>query len=131
MRHLQKLHTRYESKGLVILGFNFADDKQIALEFLRENEATFPTILDSSDAATKIAFQDYRASGVPVNYVIDREGKVVDAWYGYEKGHPRAKAALAKAGLDMKASPKPSTKEKSSAIDRIFQALGAAAEEED
>ena len=38
-------------------------------------------------------------SGVPMNYIIDRDGKVVDAWYGYEKGHPRAKAALEKAGI--------------------------------
>jgi hypothetical protein len=36
---------------------------------------------------------------VPLNYVIDREGKVVDAWYGYEKGHKRALAALEKAGF--------------------------------
>jgi hypothetical protein len=48
MRHLQTLHTKYSSKGLVILGFNCADDKKIAVEFLGENGATFPTILDSS-----------------------------------------------------------------------------------
>jgi peroxiredoxin len=83
----------------VILGFNCSDDKKIALEFLSENGATFPTILDSSDAATKVSWSDYKGSGVPLNYIIDKEGKVVDAWYGYEEGHPRALAALKKAGL--------------------------------
>ena len=48
MRHLQKLHEKYSGKNLVILGFNCSDDKKIALEFLGENGATFPTILDSS-----------------------------------------------------------------------------------
>jgi hypothetical protein len=38
-------------------------------------------------------------SGVPLNYIIDAQGKVVDAWYGYQEGHPRALAALKKAGL--------------------------------
>jgi peroxiredoxin len=102
MCHLQELHNQFRDKGLVILGFNSADDKQIALEFMAENGATFPTILDSSDEAMKVGFQDYRGSGVPLNYVIDREGKVVDAWYGYEKGHPRAMAALEKTGGRLK-----------------------------
>jgi peroxiredoxin len=99
MRHLQKLHEKYGGQGLVILGFNCSDDKKIAIEFLRENHATFPTILDSSDAAIKAQFHDYKASGVPLNYVIDRQGKIVDVWYGYEEGHARALAALKKAGL--------------------------------
>ena len=99
MRHLQKLHEKYNGKSLVILGFNCSDDKKIALEFLGENGATFPTILDSSEAAVKVGFSDYKGSGVPLNYIIDPQGKVVDTWYGYEEGHPRALAALKKAGL--------------------------------
>jgi len=98
MRHLQQLHEKYGAKGLVILGFNCSDDKKIALEFLRENGATFPTILDSSDVGTKVGFSDYKMSGVPLNYVIDKQGKVLDTWYGYEEGHKRALAALEKGG---------------------------------
>jgi thiol-disulfide isomerase/thioredoxin len=102
MCHLQKLHEQYRGKGLVILGFNCSDDKQIALEFLRANKATFPTILDASEAATKVGFSDYKMTGVPLNYILDRQGKVVDTWYGYEEGHKRARAALKKAGLELK-----------------------------
>jgi peroxiredoxin len=96
MRHLQRLHEKYEDKGLVILGFNCADDKQIAMDFMRENSATFPNVLDSSDAAVKVGFEGYRMSGVPLNYIIDKEGKIVDAWYGYEEGHKRALTVLEK-----------------------------------
>ena len=86
---------------MVILGFNCSDDKKIALEFMRENSATFPNILDSSTAATKVGFEGYKMSGVPLNYIINGEGKVVDTWYGYEEGHKRALAALEKAGLKL------------------------------
>ncbi len=100
MQYLQKLHEKYSDKGLVILGIiDFADDKKIALEFLHENGVTFPTSLDASDAAKRTVFRDYRMMGTLLNYIIDRQGKVVDAWYGYEEDHARALAALEKAGL--------------------------------
>jgi len=101
MCHLQAHYEKYKDKGMVILGFNCADDKQIALDFMRANSATFPTILDSSEAAIKVGFNAYKMSGVPLNYVIDKEGKIVDAWYGYEEGHKRALEALEKAGLEL------------------------------
>lgn len=99
MRHLQTLSEKYRDKGLVILGFNCSDDKQIALDFMKENSATFPNVLDSSDDAIRIGFEGYKMSGVPLNYIIDRQGKVVDAWYGYEKEHKRAIEALEKSGV--------------------------------
>jgi peroxiredoxin len=71
------------------------------LEFKKENSATFPNVLDSSATAGSIYFDKYKGSGVPLNYIIDGQGKVVDAWYGYEKGHKRALAALEKAGLKL------------------------------
>ena len=101
MCHLQKHYEKYKDKGLVILGFNCADDKQLALNFIRDNSATFPNVLDSSDAAVKVGFSGYKMSGVPLNYFIDKDGIIVDGWYGYEKGHKRALAALEKAGLNL------------------------------
>ncbi len=98
MVHLQELHEKYRDTGLAILGFNCSDDRQIALDFLKENGATFPNVLDPSDAANKISW-DYRASGVPLNYMIDRAGKVAQAWYGYEEGHKRAVGLLEKLGV--------------------------------
>ena len=99
IRHLQKFHDRYAGRGLVILGLNADDSKQIALELLRKDSVTFPNIIDSSEAGQRTCFRDYRSSGVPLSYIIDREGKIVDAWYGYEEGHPRALRALGKLGV--------------------------------
>ena len=85
MRHLQEQYVKYRDKGLVVLGINCSDDRKIALDFLAENLATFPNILDTSPAAVKTCLQDYQtggSSGVPLSYIIDRKGKVVAAWYG-------------------------------------------------
>ena len=103
MCHLQKLHEKYKDKDVVILGFNFSDNKKIAMDFLKDNSATFPNILDTSKAAVKTGFDAYKTQGVPLNYIIDRQGKIVDAWYGYEEGHKRAMEALAKAGVKLEA----------------------------
>ncbi len=101
MRHLQKLYEKYKDRDLVILGLNCSDNRKIALDFLRDNSATFPNILDTSRTGRKVAYDSYKATGVPLNYIIDREGKIVDAWYGYEEGHKRAIAALEKAGMKL------------------------------
>jgi peroxiredoxin len=85
MRHLQEMYLKYRDKGLVVLGINCSDDRKIALGFLAENSATFPNILDTSPAAIKTCLEEYQtgdSSGVPLSYIIDREGKVAAAWYG-------------------------------------------------
>jgi peroxiredoxin len=84
----------------VILGVNNADDKEIAAAFLKEIHITYPNLLDNSVEAIS-AMEHYETlkgmTAVPFSYVIDRTGKVVDAWYGFEPG--RAEKALKKAGL--------------------------------
>ncbi len=85
---------------MVILGVNLADTKGITRALLRENGVTFPNIRDGTRVAYKVFDKGYKGlDAVPLHYIIDREGKVVDAWYGYEEGHKRALAALAKAGV--------------------------------
>jgi peroxiredoxin len=104
MCHLQELYAKYRDKGLVVLGFNASDDKKIALEMMRDNGVTFPNILDSSKAAIDVCFRKYQGdygSAVPMSYIIDREGKVVAAWYGYHEGEPKAIAALRKTGGEL------------------------------
>jgi len=85
---------------LVVLGVNTADDRNIALEHLKANQVTFLNVLDTSEAAHRAMMQYETLGGmsaVPMTYLIDREGKVVEAWYGYEKG--RAEKAIKKLGL--------------------------------
>jgi peroxiredoxin len=91
----------YKGKGLVVLGVNNADDRKIALDYLKENQVTFPNVLDSSEAAIRamMQYETLGMSAVPMTYVIDREGKVVMAWYGFEKDEAEIGKALKKLGL--------------------------------
>lgn len=96
------MHAKYKDKGLLVLGINCSDDKTIALEFLKENSATFPNILDTSEAALRTCFDDYQTLGgmsaVPLSYIIDREGKIVAGWYGkHDEG--KVHEVLGKLGL--------------------------------
>jgi len=88
--HLQKLQDKHRPDGLVVLGFNCADDLGPAAEFLREAAITFPTVVDTSAAAQEIFYRAYQnargQSALPLNYLIDRRGAVVVGWYGYKKG---------------------------------------------
>lgn len=83
----------------MVLGFDSADKREIALELIRKLNLTFPCILDSSTAATGVQSGKYRANAVPTTYVIDRAGKIAAAWVGFDPDDPRAKEALAKLGF--------------------------------
>jgi peroxiredoxin len=99
MCHLQELYAKYKDQGLVVIGLDPADDKKIALEMLQENGVTFPNIIDDSDNARHVSARDYPMGAWPTSYLIDREGKIADAWCGYEEGHARVKAALEKSNI--------------------------------
>ena len=76
MVHLQHVHETLATKGLCVLGFNCSDDAAIAKDLMRKKGVDYPTILDGSERAQRVFFTDYRGSGVPLNYVIDREGVI-------------------------------------------------------
>ena len=104
MPYLSDLYRKYKDKGLLVLGFDFADEKKIALDFLKENSADFPNIIDASEPAQKVFLEDYQKlkgmSGVPLNYIIDREGKIVNGWYGHDTETKPWIEALKKAGIE-------------------------------
>ena len=79
------MHTDYAEEGLVIPGVNYSDSPEHARKYLDDNDVTFPSVLDTSDAATKVTWRYETLIGmtaVPMSYLIDKQGKVVEAWYG-------------------------------------------------
>jgi len=98
--YLEELYRKHKDKGLVVLGFDFADDRQIALDFLQEHSVTFPNVVDTSDEAIKTGFIKYQARAAPVNYLIDRQGKIAAAWLGYDPNSTRGINELTKLGLN-------------------------------
>jgi len=97
---VQELYAKYRDKGLIVLGVNTCDVKKFVTKVIEQNGVDFPNILDTSPDAVK-AMEDYGVNAFPVSYVIDRKGKVMDAWAGYQKGDKRAFEALKEAGLQL------------------------------
>lgn len=85
----QRLQDEYQDKGLVVIGINTSDDPSIAAISLREKGITFLNIADPSVTAQDIRNHIYTKpttrSANPMSYIIDQDGKVFDAWYGFEE----------------------------------------------
>jgi cytochrome c biogenesis protein CcmG/thiol:disulfide interchange protein DsbE len=96
MPRMQSFYETYKDKGLVVLGLNVTDDQRIARSFLQNNGITFPILLDASEAAEDVVTEQYgnRSANAPLSYIIDKQGNIVDAWYGFETKHSRAHKAM-------------------------------------
>ena len=107
LRYLQALHEKYQDQEFTVLGLNVTDDRRIALAFLQAHKVTFPTVLDSSEVAEMIVSKGYgnKTLDTPLSYIIDRNGKVVDAWYDYGASQQRGLDALKRAGRPIEGRP--------------------------
>jgi cytochrome c biogenesis protein CcmG/thiol:disulfide interchange protein DsbE len=69
---LQKTHERIQSQGGMVLGVNTQDASPKALGFLKEVDATFPSIRDRD----KEYGRQFGVFGYPETFIIDRKGRV-------------------------------------------------------
>jgi len=87
--HLEDIHQKYKDTGLVIISINSSDDYNIALNFLKENNITYHNVVDASSNVQDLQHRVYEVSSgrtaVPMNYIIGRDGKIVEAWYGFDE----------------------------------------------
>lgn len=75
---LQALHETYEASGLRIVGVNWLDSEREARAFVQEFGLTYPNGPDVREVIAK----QYRITGAPENFVIGRDGRVVETIIG-------------------------------------------------
>ena len=80
---LQSLHQRHKDSEFTVLSVNVTDDRKLVLEYLRKNEVSFPNILDTSEQANRVCSEQYNGGSVPLNYLIDQTGKIVEAAFEF------------------------------------------------
>lgn len=89
MPHLEHVYGDLKNRGIEIIGYNCADERKIAEDFIKDHKLSYPNVLDTSEEAQKVCYQDYQKiagmSAVPLNYIIDRKGEIVEGWYGFDK----------------------------------------------
>jgi hypothetical protein len=69
---------------LVVIGIDPGDKGKLVDElmtFLSKNKVTYPLLFDNGDAAC-----DYKVSGYPTLYLLDRNGVIIYSLSGYNIG---------------------------------------------
>lgn len=76
---LQALYEKYKDKGLEIIGLDPFDTKENDIEtFLTKRGVTYTVLLGAKEVA-----KDYRVSGYPTMYLIDKTGKILFSQVGF------------------------------------------------
>ena len=83
MPQLDRLYQKYKSSGFVLLGVNVDEDARKATDVAAKLGVTFPVLLDTDKAVSKL----YDPSTMPSTVIIDRDGKVRYFHRGYLAGY--------------------------------------------
>lgn len=70
---LQRVHERYQDRGVVLLGVAYTDTDTNALAFMNQYSITYP---NGPDIGTRISDR-YNIVGVPETFIIDQQGNIV------------------------------------------------------
>lgn len=77
---MQRIYRDYQAEGLVILGVNSTnqDNENSALDFVKENELSFPILLDTSGQVSAL----YQLRSLPTSFFVDRQGIIQEVVVG-------------------------------------------------
>jgi cytochrome c biogenesis protein CcmG/thiol:disulfide interchange protein DsbE len=76
--YLERVWRDQRSRGVVVVGLDAKDFRRDARRFAKRFHLTFPLVYDGPGDVAK----EYGVTGFPETFVIDRDGRVVDAFAG-------------------------------------------------
>lgn len=76
---LQHARTKWQSKGVVLLGVDGAESESDALNFVHQHSITYQSVRDTIDGGTAIS---YGATANPETFFINQDGIIVARWIG-------------------------------------------------
>jgi peroxiredoxin len=69
---------KYKDSGLVVIGVSMDDDGwEVVKPFIEAKEINYPVVLGNKDTAKL-----YKVANMPVTFIIDREGKIAQSYFG-------------------------------------------------
>ncbi|MCA9125676.1 MAG: redoxin domain-containing protein [Planctomycetales bacterium] len=101
--HLQSFHEELRDSGLTLIGINVTDEKRRVQKLLGSKGITYLNVIDQSPEAERVYLDVYGVGAIPMNYIVDRSGTIIDAWVGYSTD--RTVNAIRKAGLSANEHP--------------------------
>jgi peroxiredoxin len=101
--HTQEVAARYQDQGVVVLASCTSDERASFEGWVKQHQDKYPDIRFSHDPAERspdrASRKLYGVSGIPVQFVIDKDGRIAAVVEGYLPGEVLLDAALAKAGI--------------------------------
>lgn len=74
---LEKVYADNKDSGVAFVGVNTSDLADTAIAFMKQYDVTYPSIIDVTDGAAKIAFsQATPIQATPTTLVLDKQGRV-------------------------------------------------------
>jgi peroxiredoxin len=103
--HAQKIAAQYKDQGVMVLSVCTQDKRSNFETWLKKDRQKYPEIFFSHDPAEskpeRASLQLYGVTAIPCQFIINREGQIVETVVGYMEGEVFVDAALAKAGIDV------------------------------
>ena len=107
MPHVEEVYKAVKGQPVEVLAVCVWDGKPAYERWVPANKAkyTFPLAFDNSGRGDESqATKQWKVSGIPTTYIIDKDGKVAEAIVGFEKGDKRIEKALEKLGIKLPAA---------------------------
>jgi peroxiredoxin len=82
MPSLENLYRSFREKGLVVIGISVDNSEKTVQSFVKEKAITFPILLDKGK---EVSFDDYGVIGLPVTFLIDQKGIIVEKVFGEKR----------------------------------------------
>ena len=93
MPGLNKLYNELKNRGFVIVAVSTDRSISQVKDFLEKNKVDFPVLFDENRTAAKL----YRVFSMPTTFLIDRNGTVIEKFYGeYSWTEPETKGKIEK-----------------------------------
>ena len=80
MPSMERLYQEFKGEGLEVVAINFMENEKAITSFLKENGFTFPVLLDKNGEISR----KYGVHGLPVTYLIARNGNLLARSVGYK-----------------------------------------------
>lgn len=97
---IENIYKSLKQRGLVVLSVNTSDESDAMQAFLAAHPEYTTTMLFDPNRKPHSIADFYQVTGIPTLYVLDKEGKVVASFVGYEPNEEaKVRQALSYAGL--------------------------------
>ena len=80
MPSMERLYQEFKGQGLEVVAVNFMEHEKPITSFLKENGFTFPVLMDKKGEIAR----EYGVHGLPVTYLIGRNGNLLARSMGYK-----------------------------------------------